>query len=396
LFTDLVNLTPVTGLVEYEINAPFWSDGASKRRWIGVPAGGYIGFTSMDQWTLPLRSVVVKHFEMTLATGAIKRLETRVLVNQQPGWRGYTYRWNDAGTDATLIDGSQTVTLDVMDSSAPTGHRVSTYEFPSRGACMTCHNTASGPLLGLRALQFNRSHKFANGVTDGQFRAWNHVGSFNYNIGEEKYYSALVDPADAAKPLAARARAYLDSNCSQCHRPGGPTQVNLDFRAFTPYWQTNAMDVAPSSGDLGVADARRIAPGSKERSIVWHRMKALDGSRMPPIGSHAVDTAGADLIGAWIDAGAQDGYEFEAIRPMAGGTFTGSRRNLGEDTLTWNFAKAQSCTLSMTNAANREPKALGTWPGSYTYTRTGAALKNTYTLKCANPCALDQRSVVVK
>src|SRR4051794_34292848 len=38
-FRDLTGLEPALGLVAYEINSPFWSDGAEKRRWIALPRG---------------------------------------------------------------------------------------------------------------------------------------------------------------------------------------------------------------------------------------------------------------------------------------------------------------------------------------------------------------------
>ena len=64
------------------------------------------------------------------------------------------------------------------------------------------------------------------------------------------------------------------------------------------------LNVDPTSGDLGVAGAKRVKPGSKEQSVLWLRMNTLDGTRMPPIGSHAIDREGVNLIGQWIDAGA--------------------------------------------------------------------------------------------
>ena len=61
-----------------------------------------------------------------------------------------------------------------------------------------------------------------------------------------------------------------------------------------------ACDVAPVTGDLGVADARLIAPGDPSRSILSVRMHALDVYRMPPLGSSQVDVEGTELIDAWI------------------------------------------------------------------------------------------------
>ena len=44
---------------------------------------------------------------------------------------------------------------------------------------------------------------------------------------------ALADPPNAGAPLTDRARAWLHTNCAQCHRPGGPTPSSLDLRATT-------------------------------------------------------------------------------------------------------------------------------------------------------------------
>jgi uncharacterized repeat protein (TIGR03806 family) len=396
LFTELAHLTPTQGLLEYEINAPFWSDGAIKRRWVGVPGTDKISFNTQDAWRFPAMSVIVKHFEMAMADGTTKRLETRVLINQRPGWRGYTYRWNSAGTDADLIDGTQTVTLNAMDPGSPTGARTQTYEFPSRGACLTCHNSAHGELLGLRTSQINRAHQFPGGVTDNQLRTWNHIGLFDRDIGDTKYYYALPAVADTSKGQAARARAYFDVNCSQCHSPGGPTPVNMDLRVSTSLGATNTLDVPPGAGDLGIADARRIAPGSKDRSIVWKRMNSATGPRMPPIGSHVIDQSAVALIGAWIDAGAPDSPDQATLRPMYGGNYSGVRNGLGDDVLTWSFPKAQTCSLTMYNAVNKNGKYLGNFSGSYTYTRSGAAIKTTYSLGCGNPYGADYWSIVLQ
>ncbi|HZP13086.1 MAG TPA: PQQ-dependent sugar dehydrogenase [Nevskiaceae bacterium] len=397
LFTDLSHLTPTQGLIEYEINAPFWSDGAIKRRWVGVPGSAKIGLTTQDAWTWPAMSVIVKHFDMQMADGTTKRLETRVLIKQKPGWRGYTYRWNSAGTDADLIDGAQTVTLNVMDPSSPTGARTQTYEFPGRGACLSCHNSTRGEVLGLRTSQINRSHKFGSGVTDNQLRTWNHIGLFDRDISPDlRFYYALPAITDASKGQAARARAYFDVNCAQCHLPGGPAPVNIDFRVTTGLAWTNTLDIPPSGGNLGVADARRIAPGAKERSIIWQRMNTTSGARMPAIGSHAIDSNAVALIGQWIDAGAPESPDQTALRPMFNGNAWGKRSGLGEDYLSWTFPRAQSCTITMYNSANKNGKSLGTFGGTGTLSRSGPAIKDDYWFGCTNPYGTDWWTVTLK
>lgn len=297
LFADLATLRPARGVVPYEPNAPFWSDGAIKRRWIAVPGTtARITFSETGDWTFPAGTVTVKHFEIRLANGSTKRLETRVFLNTaNDGWQGYTYRWNDAGTDATLLPGADTLELAVDDGNG--GTRNQTYAFPSRAQCHQCHTTAAGKVLGIRTSQLN-------GGSDGNLLvALDQAGYFDRAVGDPASLPALPDPFGTAS-LESRARAYLETNCAHCHRPGGPTPVDMDLRASTPIGQTQTVDVMGLSGTVGGATVRIVA-GDKDTSLVWTRMNSLvDGERMPPLSSHVIDARGLELIGNWIDAGA--------------------------------------------------------------------------------------------
>lgn len=305
LFTDTAALTPTSGLIEYEINAPFWSDGTRKRRWFGIPANTAIVFSPGEKYDLPVGSATVKHFEITRPDGSTRRLETRVFLRYADGWQGYTYQWNAAGSDADLLGDSKTETLTVRNADGSTGTQQ--YEYPSRSACLNCHTQAAGVPLGVRTAQLNRSKLFGAGgesVTDNQLRAYNQVRLFDREIGAAAQYPAQATPSDAGAPLTARARSYLDVNCSQCHRPGGPTGSDMDLRLGTAIANTRTVGVAPTGGDLGIAGAQRIRAGNKAQSLIWERMRRLDTERMPPIASHVVDVEGVALIGQWIDAGA--------------------------------------------------------------------------------------------
>jgi uncharacterized repeat protein (TIGR03806 family) len=303
LFTDTQNLVPQAGLIPYDLNAPFWSDGAAKTRWVGLPRGGEITFRSDAPWDFPAGTILVKHFELELTVGvpsSAKRLETRVLARTANGWEGWTWQWNQAGTDATLLAGAATETYTITDPLAPGGTRQQTYDYPSRADCLVCHNQTAGFALGVGTLQLNRDFSYA-GATDNQLRAWNHVGVFHRDIGDAAQYDAHEAPSDASAPLEGRSRAWLDTNCAACHQPNTGIVGGMDLRATTALGQTGLVDVAPTRGDLGLTGARRIAPGDRSRSVLWERIRIRGTNQMPPLATHEVDDEAVDLIGDWID-----------------------------------------------------------------------------------------------
>ena len=81
----------------YDLNVPFWSDGAHKQRWFSVPdLNATIGFNREANWALPTGAVWAKHFELELTNGVPEfrlRLETRFIVRGGNEVYGITYRW---------------------------------------------------------------------------------------------------------------------------------------------------------------------------------------------------------------------------------------------------------------------------------------------------------------
>lgn len=305
LFSDLPSLTPIDGFHEYGVIAPLWSDGARKRRWMFLPKNAKIGFSATDPWTFPEGTCFIKHFDLDLdpnaAGGRIVRVETRVLIKRSGDWIGYTYKWTDDQTDADLLNDGVVKTYEIIDPRASGGVREQPWNFPSRTNCLFCHNANAGGALGVRTMQINREFAYQNGAQN-QLSHWNEQGLFDRNLGDLATLGAYTNPSDTAKPLAARARSYLASNCAHCHQPGGPTGLHLDLRYATPIDQTGALDAAPTAGDLGIAGARLIANGHKETSVLWLRMMSTDRNRMPFIGSNVVDPVGTGTVGDWIDS----------------------------------------------------------------------------------------------
>ena len=59
--------------------------------------------------------------------------------------------------------------------------------------------------------------------------------------------------------------------------------------------------MTPTGGDLGLNNARIIAPGDALRSVLVARPNRRDTDGMPPLGSTIVDAAGVALLTDWIN-----------------------------------------------------------------------------------------------
>ena len=305
LYTDPARRDLSPGVIPYSVNSQLWSDGAHKERYLALPGLEQVTFSSRGHWQFPAGTAFVKSFYLDMESGnpASRRIvETRFLIKRRDdaGWDGFSYEWNAGGTDAVLLEGSASRTFTIADAEAPGGEFVYDYYFPNRAQCDLCHTPAAGYVLGVNTGQLNRAREYG-AVRDHQLRALNHIGLFSEDIGED--YSALPrlpDPLDATRPLASRARSYLDANCANCHRPGGTGRVEMDLRFEQPDDETGLIDVPAVLTAAGAADGVRLRPGSPNTSALLQRMLNTGDLRMPPLATSRVDRQGAGLIEAWI------------------------------------------------------------------------------------------------
>jgi uncharacterized repeat protein (TIGR03806 family) len=278
---------PADGLIPYRPNAPFWSDGADKTRWMALPNGQNITVETDGDWKFPSGTVLVKNFAL-----GTRLVETRLFMRHPDGvWAGYTYEWNDAQTEATRVVGGKRRDFGTQE-----------WIYPSESECLQCHTEAAGRALGLETAQLNGDLSYPQtGRTANQLGTLDGIGVLSPPLGgAPATLPAYPDPGGVAGSTAERARAWLHTNCAGCHRPGGPTGSTQDLRFTTTLAQTNACDVEPASGDLGIANARLIAPGEPARSVLLARAARRDATGMPPVGSALVDDAGVALLTDWI------------------------------------------------------------------------------------------------
>jgi hypothetical protein len=110
----------------------------------------------------------------------------------------------------------------------------------------------------------------------------------------------LVDPYDTSKPLELRARSYLHANCSQCHVEAGGGNAQMDLEFTTAREKTKLFDVRPVHHSYGIADARLVAPGEPERSVLLQRVARRGEGQMPQLATAVVDEQAVRLLRDWI------------------------------------------------------------------------------------------------
>jgi uncharacterized repeat protein (TIGR03806 family) len=301
-FSNLDTLTPAAGVMPYGVNQPLWSDGADKKRWIAIPNDGTpntnaerIAYSEDGNWAFPVGTVLIKHFEYPG-----RRLETRFFVyGDDLVWYGFTYRWNEAGTDAELLPGA------AVDATVTVNGTQRQWHFPSRTECATCHSSAAGRVLGVKTRQLNGDLLYPKtGRTANQLVTLNRLGFFTTTINESTLATVLTSKRqdDSTATLERRARSYLDVNCSHCHQPAAPTQAAFDARLETPPFFQNLINVTPGN-NLGISGARLVSPGRPDLSIVHRRAGSLaPGVAMPPIVKNLVDESGLQLLADWINS----------------------------------------------------------------------------------------------
>jgi uncharacterized repeat protein (TIGR03806 family) len=273
-----------SGVIPYSIAVPFWSDGAEKERFLALPDGAQLHIDSSGDWELPPGGVTIKHFRHQ---GQL--FETRFFVRHQDGsYSGYTYEWNEAATQATLVPAAgKNRSLPGLD-----------WTYPSRSACFACHTDAAGGSLGLETRQVNiDGHYPTTGRTANQLLTLDSIGMLSGNTAS---LAPLPATSDAAAPLQDRAKAYLHANCAHCHRPGGTGRGPLDARFTTLFGDMRLCNEPPALGDLGVPGATLLTPGDHLESVAWLRMSQRGDGAMPPLASEVVDVAGRDLLQQWI------------------------------------------------------------------------------------------------
>ena len=348
LFADVAKRQPAGGVYGFSIASPMWEDGATANRLIGLRDTSKIDTTvkvSRDNRTNQIKADYTTKWPAgavlarTIELGALaltpaertKPIETQVLHYDGEAWNAYSYRWNDAGTDAELVpaEGTERKLRAAPDRHAlGGGSREYTWRYQSRAECLRCHNSWNNGTLAFTAVQLRgvsgpqTNQLIDQGLVDATFFEQTRVGGES-SVGDNR-----------------SARAVFQANCAHCHiaHAGGAVAIFLNPELLTG--QMNIVGVTPSQGGLGLKNSKLVDPGDPWNSVIPVRMAKLGSGHMPLIGAHEVDVEGLKAVEDWI---ARMPSDHAASKPW--------------DDVTWNRALIER-ELATVNGAMRVRRAI--------------------------------------
>jgi hypothetical protein len=360
----------------YEVNAPFWSDDAKKKRWVLLKPGRQIGFREKDDyWDYPDSAVFVKEFAIDTVPGDAKSRvlwETRILVNRKDTidpngatmdrWYGFSYRWREDQKDADLVNLRMGMDDSIRIWPEGTGagkmSAMKKWHFPNIYSCVHCHRTDSSgtshgrSVLGFFTAQLNRPDPDSAGMNqlDGLFAKGVLKGTRPFAWEYAPRWRGLDD---GTASLDVRARSYIAANCSGCHGARGVEvgatmgiYLNYDFHEMVPrmefrncamtwpwgldtvapvFYPKNAPDNPQHLDTLRIEPAL-VVPGYPEKSVLLFRQKVrntrpgnydADRNQMPPGGSYEPDGAAIALMEKWIREMPSPVVALRAARPAS-------------------------------------------------------------------------------
>jgi uncharacterized repeat protein (TIGR03806 family) len=316
-------------VVPYDLNTPLFSDYAHKLRTIWMPEHAAARYDATQTFDFPVGTIISKTFYYPNAAARdaksvartydqtrdfagegldlrnVRLVETRLLVRREQGWEAFPYVWNAQQTEAELARTGDAFALELV--AADGAREPFNYVVPNENQCAGCHvadlTAKQIAPIGPKARHLNRDYAYAGG-TENQLAHWTRLG----------YLAGAPDPGaaprnanwlDAAQPLAARARAYLDVNCGHCHnRSGAANTTALFLDASAPPDRNLGLCKPPVAAGRGTGDHYfDIVPGRPDDSILAFRMASHEpGVMMPEQGRSTTHVEGLALIRDWIAA----------------------------------------------------------------------------------------------
>jgi uncharacterized repeat protein (TIGR03806 family) len=301
---EMANLNPDPSLLPYQPASSLFTDYALKSRFAYLPEGEKAEIEG-DELNLPKGTILVKNFyypaDFRKPDGERRIIETRLMIHEEGGWEAYPYLWNESQTDAVLKVVGAEKEVRFVDNTGQ--EQIINYLVPNKNQCKSCHNKneALAP-LGVQTRHLNHPLNYGQGLKN-QLAHWTSLGKLEGFKGPEAHL-AVVNYEDKSQVLNDRAMAYLDINCSHCHRAEGPASTS---GLFLTYGQQDPLKLGiyktpVAAGKGSGSHTYDIVPGDGDASILLHRMNSIEmGVAMPEIGRTSIHKEGVDLIRTWIN-----------------------------------------------------------------------------------------------
>lgn len=302
---QMANLIPNENVYAYTVNTSLFSNYAKKKRFIYLPQGKKMNFSSDGLLDFESGTILIKNFLYTNDERDPQKgqeiIETRLLINKQGKWYPLNYTWNEAQTDAILnyVGKTKNIQWTVEDGRT----KQVDYVVPNINQCKNCHSVDNviSP-IGVTAAQLNQRYPALK-------REINQLDYFKEqeiltNFSSAKNYNPMpIWNVAATGSIEQRAKAYLDVNCAHCHSAQGSAK---NTGLYLDYHQKNQRargvykpPVAAGKGSGGFKYG--IVPGKPEESIFIYRMSSIDPAiRMPELGRSLVHEEGLTLLNQYI------------------------------------------------------------------------------------------------
>jgi glucose/arabinose dehydrogenase len=163
----------------------------------------------------------------------------------------------------------------------------------------------AGPLSGLADCwlvpAYEKAAKRLDGVREKYRKIGDRVGGETPRLPKPpSEYGKLVDPMNTKEPIEKRVRSYLHANCAHCHVWAGGGNSAIDLHIETPREKMKLINENPLHDRFGIENAKLVAPGSPERSVLLQRISRRGKGQMPPLATHQVDEQAVTMIREWI------------------------------------------------------------------------------------------------
>lgn len=297
----LAELNPNEHLISYDLSSALFSDYAIKDRFIVLPEGTKMSFVNNEELDFPDSTIIIKNFAYRNSQDQKIMIETRLLVKDPAdhNWKVMNYLWDEEQQDAKKFIRGVVLPISLKDDQGVL-HKTN-YMVPNTNDCKRCHIKDSKLVpIGPKARNMNYTRA---GHAENQLLQLAKEGHLA-NLPDLSEVQALPNWLDKANfNINQRARAYLDINCSHCHRRGGDA---YNTGLFLEYTEADTVRLGYYKGPVSAGSGAGgldydLVPGSPEQSILYYRMHSTEpGTAMPELARSMIHTEGVDLIKEWI------------------------------------------------------------------------------------------------